>query len=46
MGTRVIVLAKESPDHGSRVALDLPVPDPCREEEIPALVRRLEHGVR
>jgi NitT/TauT family transport system ATP-binding protein len=42
LGTRVIVLAKESPEHGSRVVLDLRVPDPCREEEIPHLVRRLE----
>jgi NitT/TauT family transport system ATP-binding protein len=42
LGTRVIVLAKESPESGSRVALDLQVPEPCREEEIPRLVRRLE----
>jgi NitT/TauT family transport system ATP-binding protein len=42
LGTRIIVLAKESPDHGSRVALDLPVPEPCHEEEIPRLVCRLE----
>ena len=42
LGTRVIVLAKESPDSGSSVALDLPVPEPCHEEEIPQLVRRLE----
>jgi NitT/TauT family transport system ATP-binding protein len=44
LGTRVIVLAKESPDRGSRVKLDLPVPDPCFEEEIPDLVNRLESG--
>lgn len=42
LGTRVIVLAKESPGHGSRIVLDLPVPDPCGEAELPALVRRLE----
>jgi NitT/TauT family transport system ATP-binding protein len=42
LGTRVIVLAKESPDHGSRVMLDLPVPEPCHEEEIPRLMCRLE----
>jgi NitT/TauT family transport system ATP-binding protein len=42
LGTRVIVLAKESPDSGSRVALDLRVPEPCHEEEIPRLVRKLE----
>ena len=42
LGTRVIVLAKETPDSGSHVALDLQVPEPCHEEEIPRLVRRLE----
>ncbi len=42
LGTRVVVLAKETPEQGSRVMLDLPVPEPCREEEIPRLVRRLE----
>jgi len=44
LGTRVVVLAKESPDRGSVVKLDLPVPDPCFEEEIPHLVERLESG--
>jgi NitT/TauT family transport system ATP-binding protein len=43
LGTRVVVLAKESPDHGSTVGLDLAVPDPCHEEEIPRLVRRLQN---
>jgi NitT/TauT family transport system ATP-binding protein len=42
LGTRVIVLAKESPNSGSRVALDLEVPEPCHEDEIPRLVRKLE----
>src|SRR5580693_2371887 len=42
LATRVIVLAKASPDQGSRVMLDLPVPEPCHEEEIPQLVCRLE----
>jgi NitT/TauT family transport system ATP-binding protein len=42
LGTRVIVLAKESPERGSRVALDFPVPEPCFEAEIPQLVLRLE----
>ncbi len=42
LGTRVIVLAKESPEQASRVMLDLRVPEPCHEEEIPHLVRRLE----
>ena len=45
LGTRVVVLAKEGPDLGSRVALDMAVPDPCIEDEIPMLMRRLEHGV-
>ena len=42
LGTRIIVLAKESIDSGSRVALDLQVPQPCHDEHIPQLVRRLE----
>ena len=45
LGTRVVVLAKEGPDLGSRVAMDMAVPDPCIEDEIPVLMRRLEHGV-
>jgi hypothetical protein len=44
LGTRVIVLAKESADRGSVVKLDLQVPDPCFEAEIPHLVHRLESG--
>jgi NitT/TauT family transport system ATP-binding protein len=43
LGTRVIVLAKDTPDSGSRVALDLTVPEPCHEDEIPRLVRWLEY---
>ena len=42
LGTRVIVLAKEAPDQGSRVMLDLRVPDSCPEDEIAQLVNRLE----
>ncbi len=42
MGTRVVLLAKDAPDQGSRVALDMPVPEPCPEEEIPRLTRKLE----
>jgi NitT/TauT family transport system ATP-binding protein len=42
LGTRVVVLAKDSFTSGSSVRLDLPVPEPCCEEEIPRLVRRLE----
>src|SRR5580693_1202789 len=44
LGTRVIVLAKETPDDGSRVALDLALPEPCHEHEIPRLVHCLEHA--
>jgi NitT/TauT family transport system ATP-binding protein len=44
LGTRVLVLAKEGPDQGSRVAMDLEVPDPCTEEAIPPLVLRLEQA--
>jgi NitT/TauT family transport system ATP-binding protein len=43
LGTRVIVLVKESPDSGSRLGLDLAVPEPCHEDESARLVRRLEH---
>jgi NitT/TauT family transport system ATP-binding protein len=42
LATRIIVLAKESPEQGSRVMLDLSVPEPCHQEEIPELVCRLE----
>ena len=45
LGTRVVVLAKEGPDLGSRVALDMTVPDPCAEDDFPVLIRRLERGV-
>lgn len=42
LGTRVIVLAKESADQGSRVRLDLPVPSPCSEDELRRLISYLE----
>jgi NitT/TauT family transport system ATP-binding protein len=42
LGSRVVVLARENPDVGSRVALDMGVPRPCREEDIPWLARKLE----
>ena len=42
LGTRIVVLAKESMDQGSRIMLDVPVPQPCQDEEIPQLVLRLE----
>jgi NitT/TauT family transport system ATP-binding protein len=44
LGSRVVVLAKESPDHGSREMLDLELSDSCREDEIPHLVTRLERA--
>jgi NitT/TauT family transport system ATP-binding protein len=44
LGTRVLVLAKEAPDQGSRLAMDLEVPDPCTEDAIPPLVLRLEQA--
>ena len=42
LGTRIMVLAKESMDQGSRVMLDVPVPQPCHDDETPHLVLRLE----
>jgi NitT/TauT family transport system ATP-binding protein len=44
VGSRVVVLAKEAPDDGSRIVLDLEVPDASRDEEFPELVRRLENA--
>jgi NitT/TauT family transport system ATP-binding protein len=45
MGARIVVLAKDAPDQGSRVALDYAVPEPRREEDIPHLQRQLELSV-
>jgi NitT/TauT family transport system ATP-binding protein len=42
LGTRILVLAKDTPDCGSRIALDFRVPAPCGEEDTPRLVRLLE----
>jgi NitT/TauT family transport system ATP-binding protein len=42
LGSRVIVLAKESPDSGSRIALDTQLPESRCEAEMPRLVRWLE----
>ena len=42
LGTRVVVLAKEAPDQGSRMALDYSVPEPRCEADIPRLSHRLE----
>ena len=44
LGSRVIVLAKESPDAGAQVAMDMSVPDPCHDHQIPILVHHLEHA--
>jgi NitT/TauT family transport system ATP-binding protein len=46
LGTRVVVLAKDSPDQGAREMLDLQLANPCCEEEIPRLVNRLESASR
>jgi NitT/TauT family transport system ATP-binding protein len=42
IGSRVVVLAKETPDRGSRVVLDLEVPDTLCDEDLSELVSRLE----
>jgi NitT/TauT family transport system ATP-binding protein len=42
LSSRVIVLAKESPEKGSRIRLDLAIPQPCRAEDIAGLADRLE----
>lgn len=44
LGSRVIVLAKESEDAGAQVAMDISVPVPCHEQQIPMLVHHLEHA--
>jgi len=44
LGSRVIVLAKEATADGARIVMDLPVPEPCHQEQIPRLVHRLEHA--
>jgi len=44
LGSRVIVLAKDCPDAAAQIAMDLPVPEPCHEDQIPRLVHRLEHA--
>jgi NitT/TauT family transport system ATP-binding protein len=42
LGSRVIVLAKDAPDQGSRIAVEIPVPDPCPEVQISTLVTLLD----
>ena len=44
LGSRVIVLANESPEAGAQVATDMSVPEPCHEQQIPVLVHHLEHA--
>ena len=44
LGSRVIVLAKESPEAGAHVVTDLSIPQPCHEHQIPKLVHHLEHA--
>jgi NitT/TauT family transport system ATP-binding protein len=42
LSSRVIVLAKEAPEQGSRIALELPVPELCPEVQISTMVTRLD----
>jgi hypothetical protein len=42
LSSSVIVLAKEAPDQGSRIALELPVPELCPEVQISTMVMRLD----
>jgi NitT/TauT family transport system ATP-binding protein len=42
LGTRVIVLARETPNHGSRVAMELAVPSSCPGDEVSRLMARLD----
>jgi NitT/TauT family transport system ATP-binding protein len=42
LGTRVIVLSRETPHHGSRVAMDLAIPSSCPADEASRLVARLD----
>jgi len=42
LGTRVIVLARETPHHGSHVAMDLAIPSSCPADETSLLVARLD----
>jgi NitT/TauT family transport system ATP-binding protein len=42
LATRVVVLARKSPEEPSRIALDLRIPDPCSDELAAQLINRLE----
>jgi len=44
LGSRIIVLAKPSEDAGAQVAMDMTVPEPCHDHQIPVLVHHLEHA--
>jgi NitT/TauT family transport system ATP-binding protein len=44
MGTRVIVLARETPNHGSRFAMDLAIPSSCPADEASRLAARLDNA--
>jgi NitT/TauT family transport system ATP-binding protein len=44
VGSRIVVLAKDAPDHGSTVVLDVAVPAAAREEELADLARRIERA--
>jgi ABC-type nitrate/sulfonate/bicarbonate transport system ATPase subunit len=44
LGNRIIVLAKDHAESGAQIAMDLPVPEPCHEHEIPRLVHHLERA--
>jgi NitT/TauT family transport system ATP-binding protein len=42
LSSRVIVLAKDAPEKGSRIRLDLKVPQPCLADDMAGLAHRLE----
>jgi len=44
VGNRVVVLAKDAPDHGSRIVLDVGIPSTPLEEELSELARRIERA--
>jgi len=44
LGSRIIVLAKERADAGAEITIDLRIPEPCHEHQIPVLVDHLERA--
>jgi NitT/TauT family transport system ATP-binding protein len=44
VGSRLILLARETPDQGSRITLDEPIPASDQDHDLDDLVRRLEHA--